>query len=421
MDKLILSDHCPGSITCVVNPTCSLQFIRQCVKGAFNDNHWDINQRKNVPLQIEKIDWVNALPELERQSQLLYDRMQNENISNDHLHSLISSTIYDVCKKNYKVQPTQIPAQPEHHQNCSSKHFIAIAQINKFTYETHIREGASFELCSPYLQNWLKFEQLARVAENKELNLRTNSSWRKARKNGKKLWDMIDWKGKADVKKETLIQDYAVDSYFRDIFQSKKTKDHPVITTIKNKLDAFEMYIPLLDDIPDQVELLNAIAKLGSGCGLDGIPADVIRMLPQQTLNLLLNMMRNTFTGKYPTEWQKQILHALPKDGHTIKFPKLRGISIAPILARLYDYILYARFKKWYVPNREQAGFRSGQGCLLQIFILVLSIHYAREKKLNLIIAFMDYEKAFDFANRAEIISKLIDKGCGKRFTDNPL
>ena len=29
----------------------------------------------------------------------------------------------------------------------------------------------------------------------------------------------------------------------------------------------------------------------------------------------------------------------------------------------------------------------------------------------------MDFEKAFDCANRAEIISKLIEKGCGKLFT----
>ena len=30
----------------------------------------------------------------------------------------------------------------------------------------------------------------------------------------------------------------------------------------------------------------------------------------------------------------------------------------------------------------------------------------------------MDFEKAFDSANRAEIISKLIEKGCGKLFTN---
>ena len=36
---------------------------------------------------------------------------------------------------------------------------------------------------------------------------------------------------------------------------------------------------------------------------------------------------------------------------------------------------------------------------------------------LNLLILFMDYEKAFDYANRAKIVSKLIEKGCGAQFT----
>ena len=29
----------------------------------------------------------------------------------------------------------------------------------------------------------------------------------------------------------------------------------------------------------------------------------------------------------------------------------------------------------------------------------------------------MDYEKAFDYANRTKIVSKLIEKGCGAQFT----
>ena len=111
-------------------------------------------------------------------------------------------------------------------------------------------------------------------------------------------------------------------------------------------------------------------------------------------------------------------MSALPEDAHTIKTLKLRGIAIAPNLARLYGCILDARFQKLYTPNREQAGFRPGQGCLFQIFIRVLSIHHAKEKTLNLIIGFMDFEKAFDSANRAEIVSKLIEKGCGKLFTN---
>ena len=114
-----------------------------------------------------------------------------------------------------------------------------------------------------------------------------------------------------------------------------------------------------------------------------------------------------------------QILNAVAKDGHSSKDPKLRGIGLAQILARLYDIILDKRFKDWYVPNREQAGFRSKQGPPLPLLSIFLLLHYANKEGKELCIGFMDYEKAFDFANRAKMVLKLIDKGCGRTFTES--
>ena len=45
-------------------------------------------------------------------------------------------------------------------------------------------------------------------------------------------------------------------------------------------------------------------------------------------------------------------------------------------------------------------------------------ICFAKEKKKGLVIGLMDYEKAFDYANRANIIKDLMKKGCGKKFTE---
>ena len=121
-----------------------------CLNGAFNNNHWDINRRRVAPLQVSKIDWISAVVELERQSHLLNDRIQNGNISNDHLYSLISSTIYDACKRNYKVQTPEVIQQPNF-VNCTSK-YKAIAQINRFTHET-LQDGIPFDTCKVYLEN----------------------------------------------------------------------------------------------------------------------------------------------------------------------------------------------------------------------------------------------------------------------------
>ena len=48
----------------------------------------------------------------------------------------------------------------------------------------------------------------------------------------------------------------------------------------------------------------------------------------------------------------------------------------------------------------------------------MLLINYAKENNKKLLTCFMDFEKAFDFSNRAKMSEFLMDKGCGKRLTD---
>ena len=105
-----------------------------------------------------------------------------------------------------------------------------------------------------------------------------------------------------------------------------------------------------------------------------------------------------------------QILHAIEKSGHTTKNPKLRGIAITPLLCRLYDIIIDERFCAWYKPNYEQAGFRPRQGCLLQIFMMFVLICYSKEYNKDLYMGLMDYTKAFDYTNRAKLVSNLMEK-----------
>ena len=160
------------------------------------------------------------------------------------------------------------------------------------------------------------------------------------------MWERIDWKGKAEEKKEVLIRDQDVDTYFRDIFQSEKTKNHPKIEDIQSKLEEYETYVPILDDPIQQDEFDLAMKKLGKGCGLDGIPADIVQILPTKMRNTIFTLLKNTFDGEYPGSWSIQILNAHPKDGHTSDTPKLRGISMAQILARLYDIVITNRFRQ---------------------------------------------------------------------------
>ena len=190
----------------------------------------------------------------------------------------------------------------------------------------------------------------------------------------------------------------------------------PTILDVIEDLNSYDMYIPSLDDRMNMDELNYALQCVGTGVSLDGIPPSIAKCLPQSLKEIVLDLMNRIFFGQYPEEWCKQILHSIKKDGHSSRNPKLRGIAIGPFLCRVYDITIDVRFLTWFTPNKEQAA-RSKQGCLFQIFMLFLIIDYSAENKKNLFIGFLDYEKAFDYVNRAGIISKLMEDSCGGAFT----
>ena len=150
--------------------------------------------------------------------------------------------------------------------------------------------------------------------------------------------------------------------------------------------------------MPSMHELEIAIKLIGKRVGLDEIPPSMAQILPLSMKDIILALLQRVFANEYPEEWSKQILHSITKDGHTPMNPKLCAISIPPLLCRLYDIIIDIQFCSWYNPNLKQAGFRAKQGCLLQLFMLLLLIQFPDEKDKELYTGFLDYEKAFDFA-----------------------
>ena len=414
-EKNIYSDHCPIQISCTVSLQSSLDIVYKCAKGCFNDNHNDINRRLKVPIKLSRVDVRKAVTLMDTYATELKDTILE--MDNDILSTHIANNIYESCKRSYKQRvPTNTPLAPNL-QNCNSKNFKAIAEANFYSYVTLANSGASVDRYLTYIENWMKFEDMAKDAENNELNSQINTSWKDCKKDGKKLWNMIDWKGKAEVKKEEPADESETTKYFTEIFQSSKTKSHPVVSDVMHTVESYDTYIPILDDNPTMNELEIAISKIGNGVSMDGIPPSITKILPYSMKEVILTLLQRVFFYTYPSEWSKQILHSIKKDGHSPTCPKLRGIAIAPLLCRLYDIIIDIRFTSWYTPNYEQAGFRPRQGCLLQLFMLLILIQFASEKKKDLFVGFMDYEKAFDFTNRASIISNLIESGCGSFLT----
>ena len=82
-----------------------------------------------------------------------------------------------------------------------------------------------------------------------------------------------------------------------------------------------------------------------------------------------------------------------------------RGISLFDIYLKLFDIILLDRFKQFReLRTREnQAGFRSGRGCYDQVFTLRHILSERHESRQPSVVTFIDFEAAFDTANRAAL------------------
>ena len=102
------------------------------------------------------------------------------------------------------------------------------------------------------------------------------------------------------MKKEPLIHHTDITPYFKKIFQSDKTKNHPKVDVAKEELVAYNNYVEQTDEAFDNTELLRAVKKVGSGISLDGIPSSVIQMLPPPFLNVILELLQRVFLGEYP-------------------------------------------------------------------------------------------------------------------------
>lgn len=268
------------------------------------------------------------------------------------------------------------------------------------------------ETCDFYRDKWLNYHSLANQKENEELNIKKNSKWCNVEKDAKKLWKMIDWKGKIAEDKTTL-SNQEIHSFFKNVFQANKLKDDPILERNSTEITVCNNTVFSTDKDISIVEVNKACDGMGTGFGMDGIPPAVCRFFPPALKQKIMHLFRMVFDGDYPEKWYSQLLTALPKQGHSTLCPKLRGIGVGQLLSRIYDDIIDGRFKSWYVPNPEQAGYCELQGCIVQLFALFMMIFYAKRTGKTLIIGLLDFEKAFDYTNRKILISKLIEDGIG--------
>jgi len=98
------------------------------------------------------------------------------------------------------------------------------------------------------------------------------------------------------------------------------------------------------------------------------------------------------------------IIHALYKGGECSQFDNYRGITVRPVLAKVFAMILESRLNQWAETNdlraKGHAGFRKDFRTTNNLFILCTLIKQARFQKKKLYTCCVDFKKAFDIVPR---------------------
>ena len=333
------------------------------------------------------------------------------------LSSRLTNGIYDACKRSLHTCKSSILPP---NQNCTSKHIMAICDAHFLLYTHKLQNTDPVAETNAIAEKWWQYHCLALRLEKKEYNASVNKNWLHCKKtDSRRMRQLIDWNGQSKLKPPDVIDPEQVESYFKNIFQSELTKSHPTIDDINETLDNYDVDNHLTDYSISTNEVASSLLKVGKGTGLDGLPPSTDPLFPPSLCQIITHLLYLIFNGyQYPEDWKLQLLLPLTKKGHTQASPKLRGIAISSLLPRIYDTIIDERFKAWYKPNKEQSGFRKQQGCTLQLFYVILLLEMANYLHVNLFLLLVDYEKAFDFANRATIVEDMILHGLGTKFVN---
>ena len=153
-------------------------------------------------------------------------------------------------------------------------------------------------------------------------------------------------------------------------------------------------------------DVRKAVKKLknGKSPGVDGITSEMLKCGGECLLEWLRRVCNVcTLEEKVPNDWMRAIIVPIYKGkGDRCDCKNYRGISLLSIPGKVYGRILIERVRSLTeeLIGEEQCGFRSGRGCVDQVFVLKQMSEKFVDKNKSLYVAYMDLEKAYDRIDR---------------------
>ena len=180
---------------------------------------------------------------------------------------------------------------------------------------------------------------------------------------------------------------------------------------MKTRYDAMRInYIgqPILKENEFDAELvehvINRISK-GKAPGLDDLTAEHLKYC-HPILSPLLAKLFNylIITGKVPRKFCESYTVPLLKGNlnscsKSITANDFRGISISPVISKIFEHCIFNRYSDLFSTDENQFGFKKNSGCTNAIFVLRRTVESYVENCSNVNVCTLDLSKAFGLIN----------------------
>ena len=192
--------------------------------------------------------------------------------------------------------------------------------------------------------------------------------------------------------------------------------------TVQNNTSLIE---DILNENITEAEIRFAIDKLKTkkSAGIDGLPAEFLKEC-RETLTPFITIAINYIIECrcFPTDWSSGIRSAIHKQGKRNIVDNYRGITILPIMEKIFETVINNRlvflneaFDEIY---RHNGGFLHGSRTSDNVFVLNGLIERQMALGKPLLVCFVDFSKAFDIINRNILFYKLLNRGWRGRVID---
>ena len=164
--------------------------------------------------------------------------------------------------------------------------------------------------------------------------------------------------------------------------------------------------------IPEQFFFHLSNLSKSKATGLDGISARLLRECPDlisESLTLIFN--RSINTGIFPDEWKYAKVIPIHKHGKRNCTDNYRPISIIPVVAKVFERIIYNQLSLFFCENRLlnncQSGFRGLHSTVTALLEATNEWAYNIDSgKINAVM-FLDLKKAIATVDHEILLGKL--------------